>query len=69
MISELDKVLRMLTQEKELPEKYQDHPLSGQWNSSRDCHIKPDVLLIYHVDKKAKLLTLERIGSHSDLFK
>lgn len=69
IIAELDKVLKMLIDEKKLPEKYKDHPLSGNWKNSRDCHLKPDVLLIYRVDKKIKLLILERIGSHAELFK
>ena len=68
-LAELDKVIKVLVQKKELPDKYQDHSLSGGWNDSRECHVKPDVLLIYHVDTKAQLLILERFGSHSDLFK
>lgn len=38
VIKELDVVLNTLSQEAELAEKYQDHPLSGGWNNSRDCH-------------------------------
>lgn len=68
-LSELDKVLKTLVRKEELAVKYQDHTLSGAWNSSRECHIKPDVLLVYRVDKKAQLLILERLGSHSELFK
>ncbi|WBA80130.1 type II toxin-antitoxin system YafQ family toxin [Endozoicomonas sp. GU-1] len=45
---------------------YVDHALVGDWLSLRDCHIKPDLLLIYRIhDRK---LQLARIGSHSDLF-
>ncbi|TCK70013.1 type II toxin-antitoxin system YafQ family toxin [Lonepinella koalarum] len=36
-----------LIYDKELPEKYQDHALKGEWNGFRECHIKPDLLLIY----------------------
>jgi mRNA interferase YafQ len=45
-----------------------DHPLSGDYIGVRECHIKPDVLLIYWIDEKNKTLVLERIGSHSELF-
>jgi mRNA interferase YafQ len=69
VIRELDNVLKILAQRKELPSKYQDHNLSGNWNHSRDCHLKPDTLLIYRVDQEKKLLVLLRIGSHSELFK
>jgi mRNA interferase YafQ len=65
----LDEVLNLLINSQTLPEKYRDHTLSGKWNPARECHIKPDVLLIYQIDKKEKELVLVRIGSHSDLFK
>ncbi len=65
----LDEVLKILANGEELPEKYRDHALSGKWNPARECHIKPDVLLVYQIDKKEKVLVLIRIGSHSDLFK
>jgi mRNA interferase YafQ len=45
-----------------------DHPLSGDWAGYRDCHLKPDLQLIY---KKTddNVLRLARLGSHSELFK
>ncbi len=46
--------------------KYVDHALVGNWNGFRDCHIKPDLLLIYRTDKD--YLQLARIGSHNDVF-
>ena len=49
-----------------LPAKCGDHPLSGEWNGRRDCHIEPDWILIYFVREDD--LILERTGSHSDLF-
>lgn len=50
-----------------LPEKYCDHMLTGEWTGFRDCHIQPDLVLIY---RKIGEDTLEliRIGSHSTLF-
>jgi mRNA interferase YafQ len=60
-------VLYKLINDEALPEKYQDHSLSGDWSGYRECHIKPDLLLIY---KKSDLnvLRLARLGSHSELF-
>jgi mRNA interferase YafQ len=59
-------VLRLLIADKPLPPKYRDHPLSGDWADHRDCHIKPDLVLIYRVPG-ADTLQLVRIGSHSEL--
>jgi mRNA interferase YafQ len=50
-----------------LPFKMRDHDLIGQWRGHRECHIKPDVLLIYK-KPDPDLLHLARLGSHSDLF-
>ena len=51
----------------ELDKKYKDHPLKGNRKNTRECHIKPDLLLIYQIDNN--VLKLIDIGSHSDLFK
>ena len=45
---------------------YKDHPLKGDWKGWRDCHLKPDLVLIYCMTEDA--LELGRIGSHSELF-
>lgn len=50
-----------------LPEKFRDHALSGNWHGHRECHILPDWLLIYRIEKDVLILTLSRTGSHSDL--
>lgn len=50
-----------------LPEKYRDHALTGEWKDFRDCHIKPDLVLIY-TKKNDGYLQLVRLGSHSELF-
>jgi mRNA interferase YafQ len=63
---ELNTVLGVLLNVKQLAKKYHDHPLSGNWIGFRECHVKPDVLLIYTSNKTT--LFLERIGSHSELF-
>ena len=64
----LDEVIVMLREEKQLPAKYEDHPLTGHWSGYRDCHIQPDWLLIYRVDHNALILTATRTGTHSEIF-
>jgi mRNA interferase YafQ len=49
-----------------LPHRYFDHPLSGEWSGFRDCHIRPDLVLIYEKPDAHKL-RLVRLGSHSEL--
>lgn len=64
----IDEVIRMLASGKDLPQKYKDHSLTGQWKEFRECHIKPDWLLVYAIRNDILTLTLARTGSHSDLF-
>ncbi|MBO7555553.1 MAG: type II toxin-antitoxin system YafQ family toxin [Neisseriaceae bacterium] len=59
-------VLDCLTHDKKMPKKYCDHDLKGNWLGFRECHIKPDLLLIYEPDDK--VIQLVRIGSHSELY-
>ena len=66
VVDELNSAIEVLANEKQLAEKYQDHQLTGNYKGSRECHVKPDVLLVYNVN--GKILTLQRIGSHSELF-
>lgn len=65
----LEDVLETLLQEKPLAEKYRDHALVGNYAGFRECHVLPDWLLIYQVDKEMLLLVALRTGTHSDLFK
>ena len=51
-----------------LDAKYKDHPLIGDYEDFRECHIKPDWLLIYRIDDEELELYLFRTGTHSDLF-
>lgn len=66
-IEPLEKVLDILANGKILPEKYRDHKLSGKYKNFRECHITPDLLLVYHKNKSELILTAVRIGSHSHL--
>jgi mRNA interferase YafQ len=63
----LSQVVALLADDKTLPEKNRDHELIGSWQDHRECHIKPDLLLIYQ--KYSDILRLVRLGSHSELFK
>lgn len=63
----LEEVIQILRIPDTLPEKNVDHPLKGKYGNRRECHISPDWLLVYRVEKD--ILILERTGSHSDLFR
>ncbi len=67
-IKQLQTVLDILVAEKPLPVKCIDHPLGGNYTGHRECHISPDWLLIYKIEKEILTLTLTRTGTHSDLF-
>lgn len=56
------------TNASELCSKYRDHALKGNWKGFRECHIRPDWLLIYEIVEDILVLSLARTGSHSDLF-
>jgi len=57
----------LLANDESMPPSYRDHPLSGSWNDHRDCHLKPDLVLIYRKPDK-ETVQLVRLGSHSELF-
>lgn len=50
-----------------LEAKYRDHPLTGNMAGQRECHVRPDWLLIYEVTPEALVLTAVRTGTHADL--
>ena len=64
----LAKIINKLSDSEVLSEKYRDHYLTGDYKGFRECHIQPDWLLIYKIDKNILALTLSRTGTHSDLF-
>ena len=68
-LSLLDEVVFTLLAEKPLSLKHKDHALTGNHAGLRECHIKPDWLLIYAIDKGRLVLTATRTGSHSELFR
>ena len=59
-------VLKLLVADKALTTRYRDHPLVGEWKDHRDCHLKPDLILIYRKPDDF-FLQLVRLGSHSEL--
>ena len=65
-IVEVGRVISMLQRDEPLDEKHVDHALIGNWQSFRDCHVMPDLVLIYRVNNG--VLQLAKIGSHSELF-
>jgi len=66
--SELDAVIKLLIEQKPLPPKHKDHPLKGNFKGYRECHIRPNWLLMYKIDKQILTLVLIRTGTHSDLY-
>ena len=66
-LQKLQQIVTLLAEGTILPLMNSDHPLFGQWQTSRDCHVEPDWILIYTADQQS--LRLERTGTHSDLFK
>jgi mRNA interferase YafQ len=67
-IEQLDAIIAALAMGETLPEKNKDHALTGNWIGHRECHILPDWLLIYRLEKDVLVLVLSRTGTHSDLF-
>ena len=68
-ISALDDVVDLLRQGKQLDEKYRDYGLTGNFVGFRECHIRPDWLLVYFIENDVLTLTLVDTGTHADLFK
>lgn len=65
----LDDVINQLAEGKVLPFQYHDHELVGNFRGYRECHIQSDWLLIYRIFDQELILSLERTGTHSELFK
>lgn len=67
-LEKIKPVIKALSLGAELEPKYKDHPLIGNYKGKRECHIMPDWLLIYEVNKEEDELVLHRTGTHSELF-
>lgn len=67
-LEKLLEVLRLLANDEELPAELKAHKLIGEYNDCMECHIEGDFLLIWY-DEEKDIITLLRLGSHSELFK
>jgi mRNA interferase YafQ len=64
--AEMRWVLAALAQDQTLPDRYRDHALTGDWTDHRDCHVKPDLILMSR-KPDTETLQLVRLGSHAEL--
>ena len=64
----LNEVMNLLINEQPLLPKHENHPLHGEYKNWWECHIEPDWLLIYRVEKASQCVFFYRTGSHSELF-
>ncbi len=67
-LDKLNFIIEKIANGKKLEEKYRDHKLQGNMKDFRECHIAPDILLIYKIEKEELILLLFNIGSHGELF-
>ena len=61
-------VVDILAKGETLPEKYKNHPLKGNLKGFCDCHVLPDLVLIYKIEKEKLIILLFDIETHSNLF-
>ena len=64
---ELEAALQLLANDLPIPSRYRDHPMHGSRAGERNCHIRPDLVLIYAKPNSSDL-NLIRLASHSELF-
>ena len=67
-IQKLKTIMRQLVNQQTLERKYHDHALRGNLRDHRDCHIEPDWILMYRIDRELQEITFVRSGTHADLF-
>jgi mRNA interferase YafQ len=64
----LEDVIKKIANEVQLDKRHRDHDLSGNYKGCRECHVQPDWLLVYEIEKETLYLYLMRTGTHSELF-
>lgn len=69
ILPEIEYVLDKLANDEILEAKFRDHQLKGEYKDFRECHIKPDLLLIYRKNEHLLILIAFKLGSHSEVFK
>lgn len=67
-LNRLIRVLSLLAEGNPLPVQYRDHPLPGNLQDFRECHVEPDWLLMYQIHEDTLILSATATGTHSDLF-
>ena len=65
-LGRIDAMIEILRNGHSQPPNYRPHKLQGKWRGAWECHVAPDLLLVYEFDETT--VTLIRLGSHSDLF-
>jgi mRNA interferase YafQ len=69
--TDLKQIITALANDVPLASRYRDHALAGHWKDYRDCHVRPDLVLIYRLmdgdENNPARLVLVRLGSHSEL--
>jgi mRNA interferase YafQ len=65
-VEDIDAFIRLLASGQVLSPRYRDHALKGEYRTFRECHVRPDLLIIYRFD--GSRLMLVRLGSHAELF-
>lgn len=67
-VETFEKVVLTLVKGERLESKYKDHQLTGNMKMFRECHLAPDILLVYQIDDGILILTLVSIGNHAQIF-
>lgn len=67
-VKKINDVVHILQKDETLEERFKDNPLVGNWIGHRECHVLPDLLLIYKIVENVLILELVDTGTHSDLF-
>ena len=68
LVRKINDVVNSLQKGETLEAKFKDHALVGNWAGHRECHILPDLLLIYKIEENILILELVDTGTHADLF-
>ena len=66
--AKIERAIDLLCARTPLPPAFRDHPLKGKYAGYRDCHVEPDLILIYRVVESRLELVCLRLGTHADLF-
>lgn len=64
----LDEIIDTLRRGETLDQRHRDHGLTGNWIGFRECHVKPDWLLVYLLEDDILTLTVVDTGTHADIF-